>query len=94
MFPILFNIGAYSLTQMITPNHLLGRVITFTRVLTWSTGSLGALLGGLAIERTNVAVVYEVIGLLIFFIALIFFLTPLGYVERYLPKEQSSQATG
>lgn len=91
---ILFNIGAHSLTQMIVPHHLLGRVITFTRVLTWSTASLGALLGGMAIERTNVAVVYEVIGVLTFFTALTFFLTPLRHAEQYLPKEQPSQVSG
>ncbi len=89
---VLFTINAYSLTQIAVPNQLLGRVITVTRVLTWSTASLGALLGGLAIERTNhVALVYAVIGLLIFGITFTFFLTPLGHTERYLPKNGSPQ---
>jgi len=80
---VLFIISTYSLTQSAVPNRFLGRVITVTRVLTWSTASLGALLGGFAIERThNVALVYAVIGLLIFGITLIFFLTPLGHTER------------
>ncbi len=85
---ILFNINAYSLSQTIVPNDLLGRVIIFTRVLTWSTASIGALLGGTAIERTkNVGLVYAVVGTLVFLIALAFLFTPLGHTERYLPKE-------
>ena len=89
---ILFTINVYSLVQTAVPNQLLGRVITVARVLTWSTASLGALLGGLAIERTNhVALVYAVIGLLIFGITLTFFLTPLGHSERYLAKDEPAQ---
>ncbi len=78
---ILFMVNSYSLVQTSVPNQLLGRVITITRVLTWSTASLGALLGGFAIERTNVALVYAVIGLLVFGITLVFFLTPLGHTD-------------
>ena len=82
---VLFIINTYSLTQTSVPDQLLGRVITFIRVLTWSTASIGALLGGLAIQQTNnVALVYAIIGLLIFVIAAAFFLTPLGHSERYL----------
>src|SRR5258708_25570060 len=89
---VLFTINAYSLPQIAVPKQLLGRVITVTRVLTWSTASLGALLGGLAIERTNhVALVYVVIGLLIFGITFTFFLTPLGHTERYLPQNGPPQ---
>jgi|SRR5579872_3527549 len=81
----LFIIGAYSLTQNIVPNQLLGRVITTTRVLTWSTASVGALMGGFAIEQTkDVGLIYITIGLLIFLIALSFGLTPLGHAERYI----------
>ncbi len=74
---ILFLIHAYSLTQTAVPDQLLGRVITVTRVLTWSTASLGALLGGFVIAQTGqVALVYAGIGLLIFGIAFAFFFTP------------------
>jgi hypothetical protein len=84
-FDALFIIGAYSLTQDIVPNQLLGRVITTTRVLTWSTASVGALIGGLAIEQTkDVGLVYIVIGSLAFLIAVLFWLTPLRYAERYI----------
>ena len=90
---VLFTITSYSLAQIAVPNQLLGRVITVIRVLTWSTASLGALLGGLAIERThNVGLVYAVIGLLIFGITLTFFLTPLGHTERNLPKNGPPQS--
>jgi MFS family permease len=84
---ILFLISTYSITQLIVPNALLGRVITFIRVLTWPTASLGALLGGLAIAQTkDVGLVYGAIGLLIFLIALTFWFTPLGHAERYMPE--------
>jgi MFS family permease len=82
---VLFMISAYSMSQMAVPNQLLGRVITFTRVLTWSAGSLGVLLGGFAIIWTNnVALVYAIVGLLVSGITLAFFLTPLGHSEQYL----------
>jgi MFS family permease len=89
---VLFTISTYSLAQTTVPNQLFGRVITVIRVLTWSTASLGALLGGLVIERTDqVALVYVVIGLLIFGISLMFNLTPLGHTEQYLLKDKTSQ---
>jgi MFS family permease len=85
---VLFLISSYSMLQTAVPNRLLGRVITFIRVLTWSVGSLGALLGGFAIIWTNnVALIYGVVGLLISGITLAFFLTPLGQSEQYLSKE-------
>jgi len=80
----LFLIGSYSLVQHIVPDQLLSRVITTTRVLTWSTASIGALIGGFAIEQTkNVGLVYIAIGLLTFLVALAFWLTPLGDAEEY-----------
>jgi MFS family permease len=89
---VLFLISAYSVTQRIVPNSLLGRVITFTRVLTWPTGSLGALLGGLAIAQTgNVGLVYGSIGLLAFLVAFTFWFTPLGHAERYVPEAKAAQ---
>src|SRR5579859_2576794 len=80
----LFLIGSYSLVQHIVPDQLLSRVITTTRVLTWSTASIGALIGGFAIEQTkNVGLVYIAIGLLTFLVTLAFWLTPLGDAEEY-----------
>ena len=88
---VLFIISTYSLVQTVVPNQLFGGVITVIRVLTWSTGSIGALLGGLIMERTQqVALVYAAIGLLIFGISLVFCLTPLGHVDRYILKETTS----
>jgi MFS family permease len=84
---VLFIISTYSLTQTAVPNQLFGRVITVIRVLTWSTASLGALLGGLVIQRTDqVALAYAVTGMLIFGISFLFFFTPLGHSETYLSK--------
>ena len=89
---ILFLISTYSMTQRIVPNALLGRVITGLRVLTWPTGPLGALLGGLAIAQAgNVGLVYGCVGLLVFLVAFAFWLTPLGHAERYVPEAKASQ---
>lgn len=77
-YDALFIIGSYSLVQHIVPDQLLSRVITTMRVFTWSTASIGALIGGFAIEQTkNVGLVYIAIGLMVFLIALIFWLRPL-----------------
>ena len=89
---VLFLISAYSMTQLIVPNALLGCVITFTRVLTWPTGSLGVLLGGLAIVQTgNVGLVYGSVGLLVFLVAFAFWFTPLGHAERYVQEAKAAQ---
>jgi MFS family permease len=83
---IFFNINTGSLRQAITPNHLLGRVVSIAGVIAWSANPLGALLGGIAIERThNVALVYAVISVLVFLIPVGFAFSPLGHAERYLP---------
>jgi hypothetical protein len=83
---ILFNINTGSLRQAIVPNHMLGRVISIAMVLAWSANPIGALAGGLLIERTgDVRLIYAVIGSLIFLIALVFRVaSPLGRAERYL----------
>jgi len=89
---ILFNINTSSLRQAIVPNHLLGRVVTIAGVLAWSAIPLGSLLGGYAISRTqNVALVYGVIGVLIFLIAFSFSFTALGHADRYIPKQDKSE---
>jgi MFS family permease len=90
---ILFNINTGSLRQAITPNHLLGRVVSIAGVIAWSANPLGALLGGIAIERThNVALVYAVISVLVFLIPVGFAFSPLGHAERYLPPKSASPA--
>ncbi len=89
---VIFLISTYSMTQMIVPNALLGRIITFIRVLTWPTASLGVLLGGLAIEQTeNVGLVYGSIGLLVFLVAFSFWFTPLGHAEYFMPEGEASR---
>lgn len=89
---ILFNINTSSLRQTIVPNHLLGRVVSIASVLAWSAIPLGSLLGGYAISRTqNVALVYGVIGALIFLIAFSFSFTALGHADRYIPKTNSGK---
>ena len=91
---ILFNINTGSLRQAIVPNHMLGRVISIAMVLAWSANPIGALAGGFLIERTgDVRLVYAVIGIITFVIALMFRVaSPLGRAERYLPKTASAAA--
>jgi len=83
---ILFNINTGSLRQAIVPNQMLGRVISIAMVLAWSANPIGALAGGLLIERTgDVRLIYAVIGIITFLIALVFRVaSPLGRAERYL----------
>jgi MFS family permease len=82
----LFNINTGSLRQAIVPNHLLGRVISIAMVLAWSANPIGAIGGGILIERTgDVRLVYAAIGAVTFLIALAFRVaSPLGRAERYL----------
>ncbi len=92
---ILFNINTSSLRQTIVPNHLLGRVMSIASVLAWSAIPLGSLLGGFAISWTqNVALVYGVIGVLIFLIPFAFSFTALGHADRYIPKQNTGEVQG
>lgn len=88
----LFNISTGSLRQAIVPNYLLGRIITIAMVLAWSANPLGAMAGGVAVERSgDIQLVYAVIGVLMFLIPLYFRLfSPLGHAERYLEKPEGS----
>jgi MFS family permease len=83
---VLFNINTGSLRQAIVPNQMLGRVISIAMVLAWSANPIGALAGGLLIERTgDVRLIYAVIGVITFLIAFVFRVaSPLGHAERYL----------
>ena len=91
---ILFNINTGSLRQAIVPNQMLGRVISIAMVLAWSANPIGALAGGFLIERTgDVRLIYAVIGLLTFLIALAFRVaSPLGHAERYLSASAAAAA--
>jgi hypothetical protein len=91
---ILFNINTGSLRQAIVPNQMLGRVISIAMVLAWSANPIGALAGGLLIERTSdVRLIYAVIGGLTFVIALAFRVaSPLGRAERYLTRSAGAAA--
>jgi hypothetical protein len=88
----MFNINTGSLRQAIVPNHMLGRIITIAMVLAWSANPIGAIGGGIAVDRTHdVQLVYAVIGVLMFLIPLYFRLfSPIGHAERYLAKAEPS----
>jgi len=81
-----------SLRQAIVPNLLLGRVTSVLNVLAGLVTPLGALIGGILIERTrDVALVYGIIGGLIVMIGLTFAFTPLGHAERTIPQAEAGQ---
>jgi MFS family permease len=86
---ILFNVQTASLRQLITPNHMLGRVMTTAAVLAWSAIPVGSYLGGIAIEATgDPGLVYAALGGLSLLIPLFFFtFTALGHAERYIPAD-------
>jgi hypothetical protein len=78
---------------------MLGRIITIAMVLAWSANPIGAIVGGVAIDRTHdVQLVYVVVGVLTFLIPLYFRLfSPLGHAERYLgtaPSRSEAEPTG
>ncbi len=94
---VLFNINTGSLRQAIVPSQMLGRIITIAMVLAWSANPLGAMAGGVAIDRTHdVQLVYAIVGVLTFLIPLYFRLfSPLGHAERFLKDAHTvSQALG
>jgi predicted MFS family arabinose efflux permease len=80
----LFNINVASLRQAITPNELLGRVVSIAQVMAWSAIPAGSLLGGLAIDRIGAsAPVFRLIGVLIVAIAGASAFSPLGRVDTH-----------
>jgi MFS family permease len=94
---VLFNLSYLSLRQALVPNHLLGRVISSSRVLAYSTGPLGALMGGLLLTSVGVAHVDQVylgIGLLIVLVPVAFARTALARAERFLPAQRSDSHAG
>ena len=83
---VLFNINTGSLRQAITPNEMLGRVLTIAAVAATACSPLGAILGGLAIEWTgDIALVFGAIGLLTVLIAAGFSFSAIGHAEEYIP---------
>jgi MFS family permease len=82
---VLFNINATSLRQQLVPDELLGRVMSISAVLAWSSVPLGALVGGAVISAVDVGPVYVGIGGIVAVLATGFFASPLGRAERYLP---------
>lgn len=51
---ILYNIGAITYRQTVTPENLLGRVNATVRFIVWGTMPLGALLGGIVAQQLGV----------------------------------------
>jgi MFS family permease len=90
---VVFNINATSLRQQMVPNELLGRVMSISAVLAWSSVPVGALIGGVVTDAVGDAgLVYVGIGSVVALLAAGFVLSPLGRADRYLP--QPAEQTG
>lgn len=90
----LYDVAFDSILQAITPNHLLGRVLTFTSVLAIFSVPLSSILGGLVIDQVkNVLLVFGVLGVFLVGLALVFVRSPLTRVEGYLVSAQPLDAT-
>ena len=67
--------------------------MTIATVLAWSAIPLGTLIGGIVIEQVkNVALVYGVIGVLMFLISFSFSFSAIGRAQRYLSEAMPSLA--
>ncbi len=75
-FGALFSVTSEALKQELVPNELLGRVRSFTSVISWSLVPVGVLLGGALIEATgSPSLLYACSGSGIAVVALVFFAT-------------------
>jgi hypothetical protein len=93
-FGLLLNINTGALRQAITPNDMLGRVMSIAGVLAWSAIPLGGLAGAAVIESTGrIALLYCVMGLLMTLIAAAFWLSPIRHGQRYLDQARAGPGT-
>ena len=75
----LYDVAFDSILQAITPNQLLGRVVTFTSVVAIFSVPLSTIVGGLVIDQVkNVLLVFGVLGAFLIFLALVFVRSPLS----------------
>jgi MFS family permease len=89
----LYDVAFDSILQVIAPNQLLGRVLTFTSVLAVFSVPLSTILGGLVIDQVkNVILVFGVLGVFLVLLALVFVWSPLAHVEGYLAPAQPADA--
>jgi Na+/melibiose symporter-like transporter len=88
----LYDVAFDTILQAITPNQLLGRVVTFTSVVAIFSVPLSTVVGGLVIDQVkNVLLVFGILGAFLFVLALLFVRSPLTRVERYLPTTQPAE---
>jgi MFS family permease len=81
-----FDVAFPAIIQAVTPDAVLGRVTTVLEMLAVLSVPLSAVLGGWIIDRVgNVSLVFGILGGFVALVALVFMLSPLAHVERYLP---------
>ena len=89
-----FDTAFPAIIQAITPDAVLGRVSTVLEMVAVLSVPLSAVLGGWIIDRVgSVTLVFGILGGFVVLVALVFVVSPLARVERYLPAEQTVEAT-
>ncbi len=78
------NISFVTIRQIFSPTPILGRVITASRAVAWSTLPIGALIGALASDRVGFQPIYRSAPLLLVVLAG-FLLTTILWSDTYAP---------
>jgi predicted MFS family arabinose efflux permease len=69
-FVIIWNVVTLSVRQRVVPEHLLGRVNSAYRVVSWGAAPVGALLGGILAELTSIRITFVICAVATAFLAL------------------------
>ena len=81
-----YTVNAASLRQVLTPNHLLGRVTASSRFISWGAAACGFLIGGVVGERVGLFPTLVIAGLGLLLSALWVILSPLRALSS-MPKQ-------
>ena len=90
----LFSVNSMSARQLVSPPHMLGRVISISQMLSWSTIPAGSLFGGFWVEFTHdVAGTYLTIGALVCGVGVAAAFSAVGRAERFLTTQRALAGT-
>jgi MFS family permease len=78
-----FNVTVITFRQMVTPDHLLGRVNATVRTCAWGGVSLGSLLGGVLGSTLGLRETILVGALGVFIVPILLFLSPIRSIREF-----------